>query len=122
MRQLLALGDIPPVAGCIETVSEPAVPFLLVETMAATVTIASVRAHGVCQLLVYCLGKREGDWPCHHQGTLPVDRFKADEVLQEIERRCRSTVSGSRRAGLLQQAAGGTAERRWMTPPERKPG
>jgi len=29
------------------------------------VTIASVRAHGVRQLLVYCQGKREGDWPCH---------------------------------------------------------
>ena len=27
------------------------------------VTIASVRAHGVRQLLVYCNGKREGDWP-----------------------------------------------------------
>jgi hypothetical protein len=32
--------------------------------MAGTVTIASVRTHGVRQLLVYCLGKREGDWPC----------------------------------------------------------
>ena len=27
------------------------------------VTIASVRAHGVRQLLVYCNGKREGAWP-----------------------------------------------------------
>ena len=26
------------------------------------VTIASVRAHGVRRLLVYCRGKREGDW------------------------------------------------------------
>jgi len=33
------------------------------------VTIVSVRAHGVRQLLVYCLGKREGDWPCHHSGS-----------------------------------------------------
>jgi hypothetical protein len=40
------------------------------------VTIASVRAHGVRQLLVYCLGKRERDWPCHHQGKLPIDRFR----------------------------------------------
>jgi hypothetical protein len=58
--------------------------------MAGSVTIASVRAHGVRQLLVYCLGKREGDWPCHHHGTLPIDRFKADEVLANIERRCRA--------------------------------
>ena len=28
------------------------------------VTIASVRTHGVRQLLVFCNGKREGDWPC----------------------------------------------------------
>jgi hypothetical protein len=47
--------------------------------LAASVTIDSVRAHGVRQLLVYCLGKREGDWPCHHQGKLPIDRFQAEE-------------------------------------------
>jgi hypothetical protein len=35
------------------------------------VTIASVRAHGVRQLLIYCNGKRDGDWPCHHYGELP---------------------------------------------------
>jgi hypothetical protein len=40
------------------------------------VTIGSVRAHGVRELLVYCLGKREGDWPCHHQGALPIDRLR----------------------------------------------
>jgi hypothetical protein len=50
-------------------------------TAGAPVTIASVRAHGVGRLLVYCLGKREGDWPCHHWGELPVGRFRADEVL-----------------------------------------
>jgi hypothetical protein len=32
--------------------------------------------------LVYCLGKREADWPCHHSGTLAID-----EVLCDIERR-----------------------------------
>ena len=31
------------------------------------VTIASVRAHGVGTLLIYCRGKREGDWPWHHE-------------------------------------------------------
>jgi len=64
------------------------------------VTIASVRAHGVRQLLVYCHGKREGDWPCHHSGKLPVDRFLAEDVLSDIERRCRCTVCGWRRADL----------------------
>ena len=62
--------------------------------MAGTVTIASVRVHGIRQLLVYCLGKREGDWPCHHSGKLPIDRFQAGEVLSDIERRCRCTVCG----------------------------
>ena len=46
------------------------------------VTIASVRAHGVRQLLVYCNGKREGDWPCHHHGELPIEQFSAEETLQ----------------------------------------
>ena len=32
-----------------------------------TVTIASVRAHGVKTLLVYCHGKREGDWPANYR-------------------------------------------------------
>ncbi len=46
------------------------------------VTIASIRAYGVRQLLVYCNGKREGDWPCHHHGELPIDRFSAEETCQ----------------------------------------
>ena len=37
------------------------------------ITIGSVRAHGVHQLLVYYNGKREGDWPCHHHGELPIE-------------------------------------------------
>jgi len=66
--------------------------------MNGLVTIASVRTHGVRQLLVYCRGKREGDWPCHYQEKLLIDRFRADEVLEDIERRCRCTVCGWRRA------------------------
>jgi len=44
-----------------------------------SVTIASLPTHGVRQLLVYCNGKREGDWPCHHHGELPIEQFKAEE-------------------------------------------
>ena len=65
--------------------------------MTGTVSIASLQSHGVRQLLVYCLGKREGDWPCHHSGKLPIDRFQAEEVLEDIELRCRCTVCGWRR-------------------------
>jgi len=53
------------------------------QQVSSVVTIASVRAHGVRQLLVYCRGKRAGDWPCHHEATLPVDRFADDEALAE---------------------------------------
>lgn len=88
--------------------------------MTKLITIASVRAHGVRQLLVYCNGKRDGDWPCHHQGELPIEKFSAGETLRDIERRCRCTVCGWRRADLRpdysrQQAAlyGGG----WMMPP-----
>ena len=84
------------------------------------VTIASVRAHGVRRLLVYCNGKREGDWPCHHAGTLPIDRFRADETLVDIGRRCRCTVCGWRRADLRPDYSTGQAPRRsvgWMIPP-----
>ena len=90
------------------------------QTRQQTVTIASVRAHGVRQLLVYCNGKREGDWPCHHQSDLPIYRFLAEETLPDIQRRCRCTVCGWRRADLRpdyskQQTAlyGGG----WMMPP-----
>jgi hypothetical protein len=85
-----------------------------------SVTIASIRVHGIRQLLVYCNGKREGNWPCHHQSTLPIERFNADECLRDIERRCRCTACGWRRADLRpdysrQQTAlyGGG----WMMPP-----
>jgi hypothetical protein len=84
------------------------------------VTIASIRAHGVRQLLVYCNGKREADWPCHHSGELPIERFSADETLRDIEVRCRCTACGWRRADLRpdysrQQA--GTYGGGWIMPP-----
>jgi hypothetical protein len=87
----------------------------------APVTIAAIRAHGVRQLLVYCRGKRDGDWPCHHEGTSPVECFGDDEALADIERRCRCTACGWRRADLrpdygaqqtVRQSAG------WMMPPQ----
>ena len=59
-----------------------------------TVTVASLRPHSVRQLLVYCRGKREGE------SELPIERFKAEEALRDIERRCRCTVCGWRRADL----------------------
>jgi hypothetical protein len=84
------------------------------------VTIASVRAHGVRQLLDYCNGKRESDWPCHHHGELPIEQFSAGETLSEIQRHAAARSAAGRRADLRpdysrQQAAlyGGG----WMMPP-----
>ena len=64
------------------------------------VTIESVRSHGVQQLLVYCSGKREGDWPCHHEATLQADWFRATETIGDIERRCRCIACGGRKADV----------------------
>ncbi len=85
--------------------------------MTGPVTIASVRAHGVRQLFVYCRGRRAGDWPCHHEATLAVDRFGADEALRDIERRCRCTAC---RADLRPDYSAQRARRTsvgWIGPP-----
>jgi len=84
------------------------------------ITIASLQAHGVNQLVVYCRGKRKGDWPCHHSGELPLDRFQADEVLGDIEQRCRCTACGWRRADLRPDYSKQEAPRQsigWIMPP-----
>lgn len=88
--------------------------------MTTPVTIASVRAHGVRTLLVYCNGRREGDWPCHHRGMLSVDSFEADEALVDIKRRCRCTACGWRRADVRPDYTVQRAERQtvgWVIPP-----
>jgi hypothetical protein len=83
--------------------------------MAGTVTIASVRAHGVRQLFVYRLGKREGDWPCHHQSKLPIDRFHADtakETLAEERKVHPAKAIEGIPIGMLLAVASKTGERR----------
>jgi hypothetical protein len=84
------------------------------------VTIASIRTHGVRQLLVYCRGKRENDWPCHHQGTLPIECFEDDEPLADIQGRCRCTACGWRKADSRPDSNLQQVEQRsisWMMPP-----
>ena len=44
--------------------------------------------------LFYCLGKRERALPCHHQGILPIDRFQAEEILNDIDAGAPSADSG----------------------------
>jgi hypothetical protein len=52
--------------------------------------------------------------------AMPIDRFQAEEVLSDIERRCRCTACGWRRADLRpdyskHQAAPQSVG--WMMPP-----
>ena len=86
-----------------------------------SITIASIRAHGVRTLLVYCNGKRDGDWPCNHEGKLSaVDWFCDGVALRDIERRCRCTACGWRRADLRPDYSVRQAARQsvgWMRPP-----
>jgi hypothetical protein len=86
-----------------------------------SVTIGAVRVHGVKTLLVYCHGKRDGDWPCHHSGELPIERFSAEETLPDIQRRCRCTICGWRRADLRPDYSTQQAARQsvgWLMPPQ----
>jgi hypothetical protein len=88
--------------------------------MTTSVTIAEARAAGATQLLVYCLGKRAGDWPCHHAGTLLADRFRGVELLSDVARRCRCTACGWRRAEVRPdycKVQAGQASAGWMQPP-----
>jgi len=64
------------------------------------VTIESVRSHGVTQLIVFCRCRREDNWPCHHEATLPIERFHAAETIGDIESRCRCTACGWRKADV----------------------
>jgi len=53
-------------------------------------------------------------------GTLPVDRFGADEVLRNIERRCRCAACGWRRVDLRPDYSVQQAPRTsvgWIKPP-----
>jgi hypothetical protein len=45
--------------GALQTMATPSLP----------VTMASLRPHGVRQLLVFCGGKREADWPVTIQAS-----------------------------------------------------
>jgi hypothetical protein len=57
---------------------------------------------------------------CNHSGKLPIDRFQAEEVLRDIERRCRCTACGWRRADLRPDYSKQQAARQsvgWMMPP-----
>ena len=91
------------------------------QTDMQSITIASIRAHGVRTLLVYCNGKRDDDWPYHHQGKLAVDCFN-DEVELRDKRRCRCTACGWRRADLrpdysVRQSARVSVG--WVMPPDK---
>jgi hypothetical protein len=52
-----------------------------------SVTVSEACAAGATRLIVFCLGKRPGDWPCCHSGALPADRFRANKKHEMLYRR-----------------------------------
>jgi hypothetical protein len=84
------------------------------------VTIASVRAHGVRQLLDYCNGKREGDWLVIITASCRLSSSAQEKHCQRYSADAAARSAAGRRADLRpdysrQQAAlyGGG----WMMPP-----
>ena len=80
------------------------------------VTIASIRVHGVSRLLVYCNGKRDGDWPrasCRSSNSAQRKRcptFNAVAAARSADATCHLRPDYSRQQAALY--GGG-----WMMPP-----
>ena len=90
------------------------------------VTIASVRAHGVRQVLVYCNGNREGDWPgpAGPRGDLGLGSFPPSRdpgALSRQRNKIRRWPGGSTSCPIGQRPVsrscrGSRARRRWLAP------
>src|SRR5262249_42573819 len=90
--------------------------------MADSVTVASVCARGVQRRRVYCLGKREGDCPCHHSGThCRLINFRLTKSLR-ISSAAAVALSADG-GGLIRDPTTASSWRRggggWMTAPTR---
>jgi hypothetical protein len=68
--------------------------------MAGPVSIASVRGSWRSAVLVYCLDKRKGDWPCHIQERCRLIVSTLTKFWPVSSGRCRCTVC-SRRFRIL---------------------
>jgi hypothetical protein len=58
-------------------------------------TIGYVRGLKVGHLCIWCEGKREGGWPCHHNSTMSIEGLPDEMTLVSIERRLRCEQCGS---------------------------
>jgi hypothetical protein len=59
-------------------------------------TVGYVRGLKIGGLCIWCEGKREGDWPCHHTAEMSIDGFADDMPIASIERRLRCQKCGPR--------------------------
>jgi len=86
-------------------------------------TIGYVRSLNIGHLSVWCEGKREGGWPCHHSGTVSIAGLPDDMTLRSIERRMLCEACGAIGAAevrpdwseITARPSSGAAG--WMTPP-----
>ena len=58
-------------------------------------TVGYVRRLEISSLSVWCKGKREGAWPCHHGGTVALEGIADEEPLLAVERRLVCTACGA---------------------------
>ena len=58
-------------------------------------TIGYVRGLKIGRLCIWCEGKREGGWPCHHNSTMSIEGLPDELTLASIERRLRCEQCGS---------------------------
>jgi hypothetical protein len=58
-------------------------------------TVGYVRSFGIQTLCVYCHGKREGAWPCHHTGQVDVSGMANEVPLASIAERLVCTACGA---------------------------
>lgn len=65
------------------------------ETAPFIATIGYVRSLKIGSLDVYCDGKREGGWPCHHHSVMSIYGLPDEMTLVSIERRLRCQNCGT---------------------------
>jgi hypothetical protein len=91
-----------------------------------TPTIGYVRSLKIGHLTVWCQGKREGGWPCHHNSTMSIEGLPDEMTIVSIERRLRCEKCGSLGQAEVRPAWGEITSRPtsggvgWMTPPQGK--
>jgi|SRR6185312_112640 len=86
-------------------------------------TIGYVRDLSIRSLCVYCRGKREGAWPCHHSGVVGIAEMSSEITLASIElklvcKACGAIGAADARPDWSELHAIPAAPRpQWLSPP-----